>query len=648
MIPEDMREIFEEFAVEAKEHLDNLEQTLLELEKDPYNSDLINSAFRSMHTIKGGAGFLGLSTIVETAHKAEDVLGKLRSGELTFNQDINDAILRAIDFLREALLAYSRGESVSLDEELLSELTALLSGGAKSKKAETPTLEELLDKYGLSHLKGKPVEEVLEELVLLPPDKRPMELVDAIERMINLAGVTSGEIREEVEEEANKLMMEYAKESLLGESLEEVVEEKKLDLVQEKEEKTTETKPQEKKEVKEPRKEEEVERILRIDVQKIENLMNLVGELVLERNRLLRTLQSLSEEHQSKSVEEMETVVSSLDRIVGDLQLAVMKTRMQPVKKLFQKFPRVVRDLSRLLGKEVQLILEGEDTEMDKSLIEKLEEPLIHLLRNSIDHGIEPSEERIRLGKPASGTVRLKAYYQGDRVFLLVEDDGKGIDVQKVKTKAIQKGIITQERADKMTEKELLSLIFSPGFSTADKVSEVSGRGVGMDVVMNTVINFRGTVDVWSERGKGTRVVMSFPLTVGIIKSLLIRVGNRLFSIPIYSVLEIVSGDEAIISQVSGEDVLILRDSTIPLFSLGDILGINMQKVGYIVVCMLGNRRVALAVEDMLGDEEVVIKPLGKIFGDIEGISGATITGDGSIVLILDPVGLIKRIVGVF
>ncbi|MFN3264677.1 MAG: chemotaxis protein CheA, partial [Aquificaceae bacterium] len=370
--------------------------------------------------------------------------------------------------------------------------------------------------------------------------------------------------------------------------------------------------------------------------------------LVLERNRLLKTIQFLSEEYQSRSVEELETVVSSIDRIVGDLQLAVMKTRMQPVKKLFQKFPRVVRDLSRLLGKEVQLIVEGEDTEMDKSLIEKLEEPLIHLLRNSIDHGIEPVEERERLGKPRTGKLKLKAYYQGDRVFISIEDDGRGIDVQKVKRKAIEKGIITPERADKMTEKELLSLVFSPGFSTADKVSEVSGRGVGMDVVMNTVINFRGTVDVWSERGKGTRVVMSFPLTVGIIKSLLVSIGGRLFSIPIYSVLEIVSGDDAIISQVSGEDVLILRESTIPLFSLGEILGIPMNKIGYIVVCLIGNRRVALAVEDLLGDEEVVIKPLGKLFGDIEGISGATITGDGSIVLILDPVGLIRRTVGVF
>ncbi|MFZ8784491.1 chemotaxis protein CheA [Thermocrinis sp.] len=492
-----------------------------------------------------------------------------------------------------------------------------------------------MEEFGLSHLKGKPVEDILEELVLLPPDKRPKEPIYALEREI-YSGKAPVKIEEEVEEEANKLMLEYAKEGLLGEEVQEVVEEEKRE---------------ERKEVKakeEKRREEEGERVLRIDVQKIENLMNLVGELVLERNRLLRLSQSMAEEWLSKKSEELEVVVSSIDRIVGDLQLAVMRTRMQPVKKLFQKFPRVARDLSRMLGKEVELITEGEDTEMDKSLIEKLEEPLIHIIRNAVDHGIEPPDERERLGKPRAGQIRLKAYYQGDRVFISLEDDGRGIDIEKVKAKAIEKGIATKDRLEKMTEKEILSLVFSPGFSTADRVSEVSGRGVGMDVVMDVVMRFRGTVDLFSEKGKGTRVVMSFPLTIGIIKSLLVSLGGRLFAIPIHSVLEIVSGDEAQISFVSGEEVLILRGNTIPLINLGEVLGIQTQKVGFVVVVLIGNRRVAMAVEDMLGDEEVVIKPLGKFFGDVEGISGATITGDGSIVLILDPVGLVRRFVEVF
>lgn len=639
MIPDEMREIFEEYVVEAKEHLENLEQKLLELEKNPKDKELINSAFRSMHTIKGGAGFLGLNVIVETAHLAEEVLGKLRSEELELTPEINDLLLKSVDFLKHALECYLRNEECSLDQGLCENLKAISAGGKVQTKKEEKSIEELLEEFGLSHLKGKPVEDILEELVLLPPDKRPKELISALEREI-YSGKAPAKIEEEVEEEANKLMLEYAKEGLLGEEVLEVVVE------EEREEKREERKEVKAKE--EKKREEEGERVLRIDVQKIENLMNLVGELVLERNRLLRLSQSMAEEGLSKKSEELEVVVSSIDRIVGDLQLAVMKTRMQPVKKLFQKFPRVARDLSRMLGKEVELITEGEDTEMDKSLIEKLEEPLIHIIRNAVDHGIEPPDERERLGKPRAGQIRLKAYYQGDRVFISVEDDGRGIDIEKVKAKAIEKGVATKDRLEKMTEKEILSLVFNPGFSTADRVSEVSGRGVGMDVVMDVVMRFRGTVDLFSEKGRGTKVVMSFPLTIGIIKSLLVSMGGRLFAIPIHSVLEIVSGDEAQISLVSGEEVLILRGSTIPLINLGEVLGIQTQKVGFVVVVLIGNRRVAMAVEDMLGDEEVVIKPLGKFFGDVEGISGATITGDGSIVLILDPVGLVRRFVGVF
>lgn len=639
MIPEEMREIFEEYVIEAKEHLENLEQKLLELERDPENEELINSAFRSMHTIKGGAGFLGLSLIVETAHLAEEVLGKLRSKTLKLSPEINDLLLKSVDFLKSALDCYLRGEECPRNEELYKSLKILIEGGQVETTVQTKkSIDELLDDFGLSHLKGKPLEDILEELILLSPDKRPKELIDALEKEI-YSTKELAKIQDEVEEEANKLMLEYAKEWLLGEKVLETVIEKEESEEGKKADKTKE----EKKKI-----EEEGERVLRIDVQKIESLMNLVGELVLERNRLLRLSQSMTEEGYSRRLEELEAVVSSIDRIVGDLQLAVMKTRMQPVKKLFQKFPRVARDLSRMLGKEVELSTEGEDTEMDKSLIERLEEPLIHLIRNSIDHGVEPPEERERLGKPRAGRIRLKAYYQGDRVFISVEDDGRGIDVDKVKEKAIEKGIATKDRLEKMTEKEILSLVFSPGFSTADRISEVSGRGVGMDVVMDVVMRFRGTVDLSSEKGKGTKVTMSFPLTIGIIKSLLVSMCGRLFAIPIHSVLEIVSGDEADVSLISGEEVLILRGNTIPLINLGEVLGISMERIGFVIVVLIGNRRVALAVEDMLGDEEIVIKPLGKFFGDIEGISGATITGDGNIVLILDPVGLVRRFTGVF
>ena len=630
MISDEMREIFNEFVVEAEENLQKVEENLLELEKDPQNEELLNATFRAMHTLKGGAGFLGLKAIVEVAHAAEDVLGKLRSGELTLTPEINDAILEAVDFIRSAIERYEAGEEVETPEDLVNKLRSLEQGEVKEEKTQgEESIDELLDKFGFSHLKGKPIEEILEELILLPPDERPSELIEALDRI-----VAKGEAPSETVDKEEEKAIQPAEETA-----EEVKEEVKAEEPKKEEPKKEEPKKEEKK----PAPKSEGEKVVRIDVHKIESLMNLVGELVLERNRLLRIFQKLYDEYQSKTVDELETVISSLDRIVGDLQLAVMKTRMQPVKRLFQKFPRVVRDLARMLGKEVELVLEGEDAEMDKTVLEKLEEPLIHLIRNAVDHGIEPPDERERAGKPRKGIVKLSAYYHGDRIFIEVYDDGRGIDVEKVKRKALEKGIISPDRAEKMTEKDVLFLIFHPGFSTKEQTSEVSGRGVGMDVVMNTVSAFRGTIDIETEKGKGTRIVLSFPLTVGIIRSLLVSVDGKLFAIPIHSVLEIIQGEDAQITTVSGKEVLILRELTIPLINLGEALEMGGGKVGYVIVSQVGSQKVAFTVEDLFGDEEVVVKPLGKIIGEVQGISGATITGDGKVVLILDLDGILKR-----
>ncbi len=626
MISDEMRDIFNEFVIEAEENLQKIEENLLELEKDPRNEEILNATFRAMHTLKGGAGFLGLEAIVETAHAAEDVLGKLRNGELQLTPELNDLILEAVDFIRSALAKYEAGEEVQVPEDLVARLRKL-EESAVSKQEEEATVDELLERYGFGHLKGKPIEEILEELILLPPDERPADLIDQLDKLIAVSETP----QPAEEEKAEEPPPEPAEKSI------EVAEEQ-----------TEEEIPREKEEEKKPPERkapvsQEGEKVLRIDVRKIEDLMNLVGELVLERNRLLRVFQKLYEEYQSKTIDEFETVMSSLDRIVGDLQLAVMKTRMQPVKRLFQKFPRVVRDLARMLGKEVELVLEGEDAEMDKTVLEKLEEPLIHLIRNAVDHGIEPPEERARMGKPPKGTVKLSAYYHGDRIFIEVADDGRGIDVDKVKKKALERGLITPDRAEKMTDKDILFLIFHPGFSTAEGVSQVSGRGVGMDVVMNTVSAFRGTIDIETERGKGTKITLSFPLTVGIIRSLLVSVNGRLFAIPIYSVLEIIQGEDAQITTVSGKEVLILRELTIPLINLGEALEMGGGSIGYVIVSQVGSQKVAFTVEDLFGDEEVVVKPLGKIIGEVQGISGATITGDGKVVLILDLDGILKR-----
>ncbi|MGC9120798.1 MAG: chemotaxis protein CheA [Sulfurihydrogenibium sp.] len=649
MIPDEIREIFDEFVIEASEHLDNLESVLLELEHDPENNDLINSAFRSMHTLKGGAGFLGLTKIVEIAHKAEDILGKVKENKMKLNSEILDVLLQTIDYIKSAISYYKNGEEPEEPTEIISKLSEIL--GEKQKQVKTNeeelTLDRLLDKYGLSNLKGLSLEEILEELVLMPPNKRPKEIIDYIENLINgpqKEKPAPVDIVTKVEEETTKKMLEMVEEEITEKDLK--ASEETLNQQGKKvEEVKTSINQKEDKKPQKPQKKDEDERVLRIDVQKIENLMNLVGELVLDRNRLIRTVQDLVQNMPTnKYIEEIEAVASSIDKVVGDLQLAVMKTRMQPVKRLFQKFSRVVRDLSKLVGKEVNLVIEGEDTEMDKSILEKLEEPLVHLIRNALDHGLETPEERIRLGKPPVGKLILRAYYQGDRVYLEVEDDGRGIDPTKVAQKALEKGLITKEQLEKMTEKEILQLVFIPGFSTKDKVSEISGRGVGMDAVMNMVINFRGTIDIWSEKGKGTKISMAFPLTVGIIRSLLVSVSGRRFAIPIFLVTEIISVENATIQKLSGREVLLLREKSLPLINIYDLLKVPPCEIGYIIVCLIGNQRIAFTVEDLYGDEEIVVKPLGKIFGNLHGISGATITGDGKIVLILDIVELLKNI----
>jgi len=648
MIPDEIREIFDEFVIEASEHLDNLESVLLELERDPENNDLINSAFRSMHTLKGGAGFLGLTKIVEVAHKAEDILGKVKENKMKLNSEILDVLLQTVDYIKSAISYYKNGEEPEEPTEIISKLSEIL--GEKQKQTKTNeeelTLDRLLDKYGLSNLKGLSIEEILEELVLMPPNKRPKEIIDYIENLINGPQEEKPapvDIVTKVEEETTKKMLEMVEEEITEKDLK--ASEETLNQQGKKvEEVKTSINQKEDKKPQKPQKKDEDERVLRIDVQKIENLMNLVGELVLDRNRLIRTVQDLVQNMPTnKYIEEIEAVASSIDKVVGDLQLAVMKTRMQPVKRLFQKFSRVVRDLSKLVGKEVNLVIEGEDTEMDKSILEKLEEPLVHLIRNALDHGLETPEERIRLGKPPVGKLILRAYYQGDRVYLEVEDDGRGIDPAKVAQKALEKGLITKEQLEKMTEKEILQLVFIPGFSTKDKVSEISGRGVGMDAVMNMVINFRGTIDIWSEKGKGTKISMAFPLTVGIIRSLLVSVSGRRFAIPIFLVTEIISVENATIQKLSGREVLLLREKSLPLINIYDLLKVPPCEIGYIIVCLIGNQRIAFTVEDLYGDEEIVIKPLGKIFGNLHGISGATITGDGKIVLILDIVELLKN-----
>lgn len=622
-VPEELREILDEFLVEASEILESLDQDLVDLENNPDDKELLNKIFRGMHTLKGGAGFLNLTPIVEIAHRIEDIFNKLRNDELNLTPEIMDVILEGIDQLKSALEMLKESSELpdlSEIEPLLKSLDSILKGKTPTEtetSSDSPSedfefvegvsdaLKELIRRFP-----GKDLAQILEEIILMPPDERPMEVIPEIERLI---------------QEGKDVK----------------------DLIKKREEKPKsppppprETQRPEEKSASHPKKqksEKKSSETIRVDVERVENLMNLVGEIVLDRNRILRVTADVEKECRSEAVEKLVEAVTSLDRTVSDLQVAVMKLRMQPIKKIFSKFPRLVRDLARKLNKKVQLIIEGEDTELDRSILDKLEDPLIHLVRNALDHGIEPPEERIEKGKPEVGTIRLFAYHEGDHIIVGIEDDGRGIDPEKIKKKALEKGLITPEQAAQMSDKEAYELIFMPGFSTAEKVSDVSGRGVGMDVVASTIHSLRGSIEIESELGKGTTILLKLPLTVAIIRTLMIGVNSQVYAVPLHSVVEVVRYSENLVKDVGSFRSFMLREEVLPLFSLNELLELPDEgQKHFVVIVKVGEKYIAVSIEDLLGEEEIVIKSLGELLSDIPGIAGATIAGDGRVVLILD------------
>ena len=651
---DDMREILEEFLIEAEEILSNLDQDLIELENNPDDKDLLNKIFRGMHTLKGGAGFLNLTTIVEIAHKIEDIFNKLRNDEMTLTPEMMDVIFEGVDKLKEAIEMLKESDEIPDEEdvkELLEKLKAILEGSEipQSTQSDTPEkqpqqefseeeedfefvegVDEDIKKLILQY-KGKDLGEILEELILLPPDERPpLEVVEKLEKLI----VEGKDVKDLIKPKEKKEEPKQEKKE----------EEQKQEVPPQVQQQKQPVKQEEKPKPPQKKKTEKKEEVIRVDVERVETLMNLVGELVLDRNRIVKLASSLETScEDSDVIEELIDSITGMSRTVSDLQDAVMKLRMQPVKKIFSKFPRIVRDLAKRLNKKVNLVLEGEDTEIDRSILDKLEDPLIHLVRNAIDHGIEPPEERIAAGKPEEGTIKLSAYQEGDRIIISIEDDGRGINVEKVKKKAVEKGLITPEQAENMSDKEAFELLFMPGFSTADQVSEVSGRGVGMDVVASTIHALRGTIEVESEPGKGTKFIMKLPLTVAIIRTLMVGVNERIFAIPLYSVVEIVKYDPANVKKVGNFKSFMLRDEVYLLFSLGELFDIeDKPEKEFIVIVRVGEKNIAISVDDLFGEEEIVIKPLGKLLEDVQGIAGATITGDGKVVLIVDTNSLIN------
>uniref|UniRef100_A0A7C4AIF7 histidine kinase n=1 Tax=Thermodesulfovibrio aggregans TaxID=86166 RepID=A0A7C4AIF7_9BACT len=467
---------------------------------------------------------------------------------------------------------------------------------------------------------------------ILPTTK----ITDAILKGTDSLRILISKIKNKEEAEADQSVLK-----MLDNALQEA-------LTQKPEEKFEEITVTEKVEVKPSKPEEVVTQIpkekevatLRVDVERIDKVMDLAGEIVLARNRLLNLAAKLESKYGGDDhVEGLVESVSFLDRVTSDLQLAVMKMRMQPLQKVFVKFPRMVRDLAKTLGKEVDLEIIGEDTEVDKSVIEHIGDPLVHIIRNSIDHGIESPEERVSKGKPQKGKIVIDAYQKGTQIVIDISDDGKGIDIEAIKSKAITRGLVTVEEAEKMSDDAIINLIFLPGFSTKDISTELSGRGVGMDVVKSNVAKLNGYVEIFTEKDRGTTFRISLPLTLAIIQAMMIQVGDETYAIPQSMIEETLRVGINEIKEVTGQKVLTVREKVLPLFILNEILGIpghaESQK-RYILVASVGEKRFCISVDSVLGQEEIVIKTINGIDSEECGIMGATITGDGKVVLILD------------
>jgi len=652
----EMQEIFEAFVVESTELLENLSQDLMLIEDNPEDEELLNRIFRAFHTIKGTSSFMGFDKIATLTHSAEDILNKLRKFELKVNQEIIDVLLEVYDFLTMMVERVKKGEDISDVDytNTLKKIDILKSGGSLQgtvEPAEEKITEGASGAVSSSEEKSSSkVEEVLSiagEIVSKPGDFSPeeYELINAAFAEVNksLMAEAGAKVDAEVlfktstqkEETADVLVSVDKRETSEIEQHEDKTVGKPLT-----ETKVAQTESAKPREVAKQSVASSAETI-RIDVTRVENLMNLSGELVLGRNRLEQiTRNLLSGDVTKETLKELEETTSQIDFITSEIQASVMRMRMIPIGKLFQKAPRIVRELAKQFNKKIQLIMEGEETEIDKGIIDELSDPLVHMLRNACDHGIESPEERIRLGKPEVGTVYLGAEQEGNNIVIRISDDGKGMDPEKIKAKAIERGLITPEEATQMTTKEAYQLIFQPGFSTAQIISDVSGRGVGMDVVRTNILKLKGMIDIESEVGVGTTFIIKLPLTLAIIQGLLVRVHSEIYAIPLASVLEVVDCDVSKVSTINKREVIKIRSDILPLIRLSRILNVNGQNESlddkYVVVVGIGEFRVGLVVDELLGQQEIVIKSLGEFLGHIDGIAGVTILGDGSVVIIID------------
>ncbi|MEO9453049.1 chemotaxis protein CheA [Chromobacterium phragmitis] len=602
-----MEELLQDFLMESTDLLSDVDNKLVELEKRPEDKALLNDIFRGFHTIKGGAGFLNVIPMVNLCHRTENLFDKLRNGEMHITPEVMDVILDATGIVRDMFGTLGQGLMPGdADARVLSALDAALAG--EPVAAESPPHAE--------PVAAQPTAAATEPAPAAASGNGPdwNQLYQAVTPNTAAAAPTPA-------------APAPAPQAAPAQPPAPVAAPKPP---------APKPAPAKPSGGGGPVASGPQENTIRIDTVRLDMVLNLSGEIGLTKNRLttLRT-EILQGNRDGNTLRSLDEAISQLDLLVGDLQNAVMKTRMQPIGRLFQKYPRLARDLARQLGKEVELVLSGEETELDKTMIEDLNDPLVHLVRNAVDHGIESPEDRIASGKKPQALVQLTAEQVGDHILIEITDDGKGMNPDALRRKAIEKGLIDQETANSLDEKQCLQLIFLPGFSTKDQISSVSGRGVGMDVVRTNIQKLNGRIDISSVPGEGTRISISLPLTLAILPVLVVRACNQPFAVPLAMVREIITIDGSAIQEVSGKPTIVVRDEILPLKTLAGLLGWEpTQKPYFGVLMQSAEKSFILAIDSFVGRDDVVIKPLQNIRP--KGVAGATLSGDGSVVLVLD------------
>ena len=687
----DLSQYLEIFIDETKEHLQTLNDQVLILEAEPENIDTVNEIFRAAHSLKGMAGTMGFKRMQRLTHDMENVFSEIRNGKINVDADMVDIVFKCLDAIEGYLsnIMDSSDEGTEDNEELI----GLLNGALEQKcdigepeEEETPVVEKAaagseerkkyltipiadFEKNAMSEAKANGMHVYATTVYI-----QESCLLKAARAFLVFKGLESkGEIIksvpsvQDIEDERfdfdfsmfiiSEQPIDVIKKIIenVSEIEEAVIEEFEIPegvqetvAAQEEEQKVEEEKPaanvekvEEKKPAAKSSSKPVVNRSVRVDIEKLDDLMNLVSELIIAKNGLV-SASGVSASHQEQSFNEQ---IEYLERITTNLHESVMKVRMVPIESVVNRFPRMIRDLSKKLNKEMELIMTGEDTELDRTVIDEIGDPLMHMLRNAADHGLEDTIERLKIGKPKSGTIRLDAYQDGNNVTIEVTDDGKGVDVERIKQKAIEKGQITEEQAEYMSEKEAVDLLFLPAFSTAEKISDVSGRGVGLDVVKNKIEGLGGDVEVATKLGEGTKFIVRLPLTLAIIQALMVDVMGEKYAIPLNSIVtieEILPDD---IRYVHTKEVINLRDTVIPIVRLNEVLDVepvesDEEKLEdeslVVVIVKKGDKQAGLLVDKIFGQQEIVIKPLGKYIKVPKLISGATILGDGEVALIID------------